>query len=265
VTCTLFPEFEKRTNQISAGDKQRVSDLYHLLEKAREAGGIPAQIFSISDSDGEVGTGGPDTRLCWDVYHIENYLVEPTFILSALRSIGVTESAVTNEVAVKSSLQSCAQQTIPELVQHQLRVRANRLLVSCVNLNCDPKRLDAAVAIGEAIRRSGDRIKATVDEKLSPETLAEWEATLTAEYEAALTDGNWMKRFRGRDILKRFVGRFGNGLSYEHFRELILSKMRDERYQPAGMKEVIDKILTANVGTRDDSKPAGVTVGSGGG
>ena len=56
-------------------------------------------------------------------------------------------------------------------------------------------------------------------------------------------DGGWTQTFRGRDVLRRFVGRFVTGIGYETFRDLIIARMRDAEYKPAGMKRVIDTIL----------------------
>jgi hypothetical protein len=80
---------------------------------------------------------------------------------------------------------------------------------------------------------------------LSLEYLKAREAQLCTKYEQSLADGSWIKTFKGRDILKRFAGRRTPSVAYEVFRNLIVSQMRDEGFQPAGMKAVVEKILAA--------------------
>jgi hypothetical protein len=49
--------------------------------------------------------------------------------------------------------------------------------------------------------------------------------------------------FRGRDVLRRFVGKRAASVSYEVFRNLVVSRMAEAGFQPAGMKKVIEQIL----------------------
>jgi hypothetical protein len=48
------------------------------------------------------------------------------------------------------------------------------------------------------------------------------------------------------DVLKRFVGKMALGVSYEVYRNLIVSRMRGDGFTPGGMKAVVDAILMAN-------------------
>ncbi|MEH2116364.1 hypothetical protein [Nostoc sp.] len=49
--------------------------------------------------------------------------------------------------------------------------------------------------------------------------------------------------FSGRDIINRFVAKFGQGIPYLKFRDLILARMRDNNFQPPGMKQIVDRII----------------------
>jgi hypothetical protein len=245
MTCSLFPEFGQRINAISAGDKRRVAGLYELLDKARGSGVLTTQFFAITDADDETESAIAATHLRWDVYHIENYLLEPRFILQSLREVGLSTDRVRDEGAVLEALRSLAIQTIPELLKHKLRVHANSRLVSSIDLGTNPRRSDAAQAIGEAVNRSSARLAQRIRDELGPDKLLALETNWRREYEVALSDGTWIKRFRGRDILKRFAGEFLRGMPYVFFRELILSRMRDAGFAPAGMRHVVETILNA--------------------
>ncbi len=246
MTGTLFPEFQARVNSISAGNRRRVADLYDILDKASSAGQIPGRFFAVTDSDGE----GPEilgvtTRFRWDVYHIENYLLEPAFVLKALQDINVTKTVDHNEESVLAALRTCAAETIPTLVAHRLRLLANRTLLESITLASDPARTDVAIAISEAVDRSRKRFEKAAIESISSTRLTELEQQYSQEAKAQLTSTQWLSKFRGRDVLSRFSGKYAGGVRYEVFRNLIISSMRDADYRPRGMKVIIDQILEA--------------------
>jgi hypothetical protein len=243
MTCTLFPEFEQQTNPISAGDKRRVADLYELLEKARRAGHLHARFYAITDADDEELPPGPSTRYRWDVYHIENYLLEPKFILAALRAVGISAEQIPDEAAVLANLKVCAQETIAALVAHKLRTLVNRQLVSAIDLGFEPTQQSVAEALSQAITRSHARIQKRLGTDISLTALQSAQDEYIAGFTTALADGSWLSKFRGREILRRFAGRHIKGMQYEYFRELVISRMAEAGYRPPGMKDVVNAIL----------------------
>jgi hypothetical protein len=182
------------------------------------------------------------------VYHIENYLLEPRYIAEVLRDLNGLVPPVADEKSILNSLCNCAEETISDLVAHQLRLTTNKTLVSCIDLGIDPTRKDVAVAISEAAIRSNKRIQVAVS-SLARASLENQAKALEKTARAQLLSGEWNRKFRGRDILKRFVGKHGQGLRYEAFRDLIIARMRDKEYQPEGMRSVVEQIL-------GDSAPA---------
>ena len=245
MTCSLFPDFEQQVNPISAGDKRRVADLYELLENARKAGHVHARFYAITDADDDAPIEGPATRFRWDAYHIENYLLHSKFVLGALRAIGVSATVLRDEKAVTAALQACAEETISALVSHRLCTSTNRTLVSAIDLRTDPQTTDPAGAIAEAIERSNERIQDRLASKLSRSNLEQEQLRYKKEYASALADGSWVVKFRGRDILSRFAGRFAQGMRYEYFRDLIINRMSEAQYRPQGMEAIVRKILAA--------------------
>jgi hypothetical protein len=246
MTTTLFPEFQSAVNTISGGDKRRVADLYELLNDARRAGHLPAKFYSITDRDenSERPRNAAASSYQWDVYHIENYLLEPQFLLKVLQELNAGTAPLDTEEGVMSELVACAAQTIPSLVAHQLRSKVNRAIVGCVDLGFDPTRSDIACALGEAIERSRARIEQTLSAELTEAKLSTVEANLIAAANEALRSGGWRESFRGRDVLKRFVNIHGGGLRYEAFRDLILARMRDAGHRPSGMQTIVEAILS---------------------
>lgn len=89
-------------------------------------------------------------------------------------------------------------------------------------------------------------MKSLVDEELSENNLRQLEYSTRDKLQEDLKDDTWLRTFRGRDILDRFVNQFFPGnIKYEIVRNLIVSRMRDHSFQPPGMKGVIDKIMAS--------------------
>jgi hypothetical protein len=242
MTCTLFPEFEEKVNTVSAGNKSRVIDLYELLETVRSAGHITQRFYAITDSDDDIQQS-PGKRFQWDVYHIENYLLEPNYILSALRAVGVEPEIIADELQVLNELKECAERTMNTLITHRLRGYVNKVVVNSINLGSAPSPPDAAMALFEALGRSRQRIEHVCNSQFSSEMLSKLQQQFAREYQVALEDGSWIRKFRGRDVLSQFAGRFVRGMSYEYFRDLIITRMSESHYQPAGMTQIISSIL----------------------
>ena len=178
MTCALFPEFEQRVNIISAGDKQTVSALYDLLERARGAGHIPGQFFAITDADDDL-TSRPTHHCQWDAYHIENYLLVPQYVLSALRTLGIGQSDMADEADVLAILFKCAEETIDGLIAHRLKKQVYHVMVSSIDLEFDPKRSDVAVALTEALERSTERMQKQLSVAASKHELIDMEKQLS--------------------------------------------------------------------------------------
>ena len=89
-----------------------------------------------------------------------------------------------------------------------------------------------------------ETISRLAETKYDLASLEKFEQSLLSDFEKSLAADSWRKRFRGRDVLKRFVGRI-HKTSYEVFRDLIVANMRDSSFQPEGMRSVIETILAA--------------------
>jgi hypothetical protein len=80
MTTALFPDFAAKVNMISGTNKGRVRQLHMLLERAASEAALPAKFFSICDRDSDPISDTVASALTWDAYHIENYLLERSFI-----------------------------------------------------------------------------------------------------------------------------------------------------------------------------------------
>jgi predicted ATPase len=240
MTTALFPTLQQKVNMVSAGNKQRVRGLHDVLSVALERGQVPMQIYSIVDSDADETNPLQDHSFAWDVYHIENYLLETGYILKIVKDLG--SNLYNTEEEVYEALRECARETLTNLVRHQLASSVHKRLVESIQTATNPNSPAVAPDLSDAIKRSVNKIIQLSDVDLGLAKLKEQEEALYADFEKSLAADSWRKRFRGRDVLSRFAGRV-NKVNYEVFRDLIIAAMRDARYQPPGMRTVIEKIL----------------------
>jgi hypothetical protein len=244
MTCTLFPQFQATTNPISGGNKRLVTELYELLEAASVKGHLPGQFYAITDSDDELSRRRSVPRKhAWNTYHIENYLLEPQYILRVLGDLNRAVGSVESIGGIESALKDCARATADQLIAHKLRKQLNHELMSSLDLSFDSGRRDIVAAFGEALRRCESRVAEVTQQALSNTGLKILERKLRNSTIRELHTGAWRRTYRGRDVLRRFVGAHAGGIAYEAFRDLIVARMRDAEFQPPGMKTVVDAIL----------------------
>lgn len=242
----LFPGIEEKVNLVSGGNRHRVETVHKILERSLEAAGqIPIKIYSVVDRDsGEEidSTDKTNRHYSWDVYHIENYLLESEFIYKLLESLGITHEDISSQNNIDCCLADIARSQIGTLIAHKIRLRINSKLVSTLNLNINPHSSSIAEEMHQSILNSEQRLSNCIQKDFCVETIGDWVTEEQRLLEGSLRQGNWKKHFKGRDILAAFAAKYINGMRYEYFRELIVSKMCEANYQPTGMKFVLDRI-----------------------
>ncbi|MEO0846184.1 MAG: AAA family ATPase [Cyanobacteria bacterium J06648_1] len=248
MVCTLFPEFRQSVNPLSGGNKKGVRKLHELLDRAVDSANISARFFSIVDRDLE-GENRHNTgkSFTWDVYHIENYLLNSRFILKVIEDNNLGNSGNLDHDKIDKLLKECAEETLNFLVYTKLQDEINNSVVRCIQIQTNPNQDKYAESLFLATEKSLNKIQNKLSNDFSLSNLQEKEQKIRYGFEQDLENNNWKKTFRGRDILKRFINKYNSENKakpkYEQFRNNIIARMRDEGYQPEGMKAVISFIL----------------------
>lgn len=238
----LFPKFATEVNIISGGNKSAVKRLKNALSKALHEGGIPMKVFSITDADLDENSNQELNSWQWDVYHIENYLINPEIILSVMKDFRPGTSLPSKE-ELTHQLKECAKECSQPLIRHLLEAEANKQLIDQINTKTDPHSASASSTLYTALTNSKKRIDSLLQNELTIEKLKAKEAALSEEFKSHFLNEEWITKHRGRDILKKFCGKYINEMKYEIFRNLILSKMSAMGYQPSGMEKILKLIL----------------------
>lgn len=155
MTSLLFPELASSVNLISGTNKGRVRELHILLEQAAARGALPAKFFSVVDRDSDMpDDSSPARALNWDVYHIENYLLEPKFILKALRDALGLGCPLDDEAAVARELHAAATETLRPMTKAEMERWANRQLVSQIRIGVSADSKSLSEDLKKSIRAS---------------------------------------------------------------------------------------------------------------
>ncbi|RYE53831.1 MAG: DUF4435 domain-containing protein, partial [Sphingobacteriales bacterium] len=239
----LFPDDLRGINLISGSNKIRVKLLHEILDRAHKNGDLPTKFYAIVDRDSEESVEDTKAvnRFVWDVYHIENYLLEPKIIAEVLTSLslGVTY----DEAIITEKLNEAARKVVPSMLVHKMRSYVNSAIVNSVTLGFDPNTLTIGVDLHNAAARSSIKVAGLIQSELSKDALNARELQYRQEFEQSFADGTWMNKLPGRDILKQFVDIEKVSVGYEVFRNLIVARMAQTLYKPAGMKNIIEKII----------------------
>lgn len=244
VIAALFPELQQRVNLVSGSNKVRVKALHETLRSLSQQRALPLKFYAITDRDSDSGSPVEGVgQYQWDVYHIENYFLSAAHVRTVTESLGVTTYG--SDEQLLEELKACAETHVTKLVRKELAAYANELLVGAIDTRSDPQSANVVNPLIDSIDRSRRRINNVVESELGGDKLRQRARQIEARFRASLEDGSWIEVFPGRNILKAFVDRNMSGVSYERFRNLILSKMRDSGHQPSGMKAIVEGILAS--------------------
>jgi hypothetical protein len=245
VVSRFFPELLECATLVSGTNKMRVQGLHKILDDASRSGAVPFTFFSITDRDSEpkASVSAGTRALTWDVYHIENYLLEPKYISSVLSALEISTNI--GEEQIWDELRECAKRTIPLMIRHDLIGLVNSRLVGAIQIKTDPNLEQQFPAILASVESSFEKLCTARDEHLTQELLEGKESELRDKYTTSISNAKWVSDFRGREILKKFVSNKRLPVKYEVFRNLLLSQMSDDGFQPEGMRGVVGIILDA--------------------
>lgn len=241
MAAILFPTYERRMNFISGGNKATVRRLHEALER-REDGGS-GLVFSIVDGDGsETVDDEGERRFTWDVYHIENYLLDPKVVLDVLRNITLEDTGFRDESEVEGAFRDIARDQIDRLVEHAVRTKVHEAIGHAIKLKGEEDDNDPAERVGERLRSSIDRLNDLTKDELCKNKLKEIADARRKVLETAVRGDDWKKEFRGRDLLKQFANQYTSGVRYEALRDMIVNTMVEQEIRPPGMLRVLEKI-----------------------
>lgn len=237
----LFPSHERRMNFISGGNKATVRRLHEALERRED--GSSGLVFSIVDKDdSETVDDEEKGRFTWDVYHIENYLLDPAVVLSVLKSITLQDTGFKDATEVEDAFRKIAKDHIDRLVEHSVRSKAHDAIGRAIKLKGEENDKDPAGRVSERVKSSIEGLSNLTTKELSENELRSVAESRRKVLEDAVEGDGWKKEFRGRDLLRKFADQYTVGVRYEVLRDMIVNAMAEQGVRPSGMLQVLEKI-----------------------
>lgn len=183
------------------------------------------QYFSIVD--GDIDRSEPDptegTRLFrLSVYHAENLLLDENEILETTQAMMGSKCPYKTADEVRECLQ--------KLVLEDAHLKKYAAALQ-----------DARIArLAKEAYDSVYRSKAGLTVQGACIEFHDVEAEAKTLLEASLLDDTWRSKCKGRELLKAYCGQLG--LKYEHFRNLLISRMKTP---PKALVDIMDRILAS--------------------
>ena len=239
----LFPSTAKSINFISGGSRANVQRLHETVESMISGGLARAEVLSVVDPDSDIWSRGirdKGNRLEWTVYHIENYLLNVTYIKRALDVVKLEGAGRLTEGQIEKLLEDAAEDLITPLALQRVRDRLTRRLRKAVEIHLESSRA-AANQLAEAVS-DATSVVSEIGAEYS-RAVAETEIdNAEREFRVMWSDGLWKEKFPGRGILTSLCSKLGGNIQYSVLRNAIVGEMAKDGYQPEGMAEVIERV-----------------------
>ena len=245
----LFPKLGEVATVVGAGgviQLEKVAEVFEAIEKQRYK---RRSVFAISDGDATTRRGQKPGkkrgRLKWDRYHIENYLLEEEYIARALKRL--TRDKKIQDLSasdVSSHLKKIARHLVDDFARERVETDLREGIRGASRLAGTAKQTvegqDVSVVLAQRTQEIAQLVSeyhATHGQEEQIRAKLEREKV---ELEDTLETDEWKRCFKGRDVIGRLVGEFGQGAPRDTFVTAVVREMQNDGYEPPGMRKVLE-------------------------
>lgn len=238
--AALFPEFANEVNLVSGESKSRVRQLHDLLEKVASDSNLDVTFYSIVDRDFDEKPAEGLTQYTWDVYHIENFLLDSAIIAETVNGLDIVKKRKQEEI--EAMLFDCAKELLDKVIDRQLTRHVGREMGESLVSKAIPGNDPIHLRFAEAAKISSERIARKLKGSLSESELEATAKELREKFERALKEDRWKEVFPGRSILRLLSEKLGIGVKYEILRNAVMNTLKRNEVRPSGMEKVLNEI-----------------------
>lgn len=219
----LYPPGAHHVSFVPAGNSATIRKTAERINELLSSSIEFQHYYSIVDGDIDRSLPAPAARngarlFQLPVYHVENFLLSNDVILAAAKDMLASRCPYASEADVETELK--------------------KVVLSPQHIKSYAKAMQDA-RLAKAAKEAWDAVfQRQVSTTQTVPIFAQTERDALATMQQALADGTWRDRCRGRDLLKGLCGRLG--LNYEHFRNVVISKLAAP---PAGLASIMNHIL----------------------
>lgn len=233
VITQLFPEWVGRANFVPAGSRTSAETSSARLREILGETGFSAKAVSICD--GDTGSSPADGRYYWPVYEIENFLLDPSVIRHALKTLSRSDPFASDEQVV-TALRSVAETQVEYLATVIVQRRINEQLLTAMNTGFG--RTSPKADLVAAAEASAQRMK---DVDVTEPTLLKLIEAEESRLQKSLTTDEFLSIFPGDRLLSALAGdHHQNAVA---FKNTCLEAARLLGLQPQGMRSILEQAI----------------------
>jgi predicted ATPase len=219
----LYPPGAYNVSFVPAGNSATIRKTAERINELLSASMDFQYYYSIVDGDIDRSLPAPistgNTRLFQlPVYHVENFLLSEDYILEVMGAMLASKCPYKTPKDIESELKLIV--LSPQHIKPLSRAMQDARLAKVAK--------DAWDAVFKGLDPSALRVV----------SFSQTEADALMAMQDAIADGSWREKCKGRDVLRALCAK--NGLNYEHFRNLVISKMTSP---PQGLAIIMKQIL----------------------
>lgn len=233
----LFPDYAERANFIPVGNRKMTTGVRVRLLEVLEEAGLAGKAASISDGDlGLVVEPQAPGQHQWPVYEIENFLLEPVILRSAL-SVLLRSDPYPNDTAVMDKLRELADSLVADLALDEVQYLLNGEFMSAIRIGADSRApLDGLKASSGTSQARVARIN------ISDGRISDLLDATKIKLKRFLASGEFLRRFPGDRLIRGFAGI--HGVLGDHFRNACLDAAHRAGHRPPGMAKTIQDAMS---------------------
>jgi predicted ATPase len=219
----LYPSSQYQVSFVPAGNSASVRKTAERVNELLSSSIEFQQYYSIVDGDLErsvPASAQASARLFQlPVYHVENFLIREDLVLSAARDMLGSKCPYSSLSEVEAALVDIV------LSPQHIKPYAKALQ--------DSRLAGAAKEAWDSVFKQQAHTTQTVP------SFSQTEADALTMMNQAVADKTWRDKCKGREVLKAFSGR--NGLAYEHFRNVLISKLASP---PPSLADIMARVFS---------------------
>ncbi len=255
---TLYPNLQGKVTFVPSGGVNPVMGIQRQIVDLLSIASPFTHFFAIRDRDfaraEEIQKWQKDAKeklFIWSKYHLENFLLDSSAIFGVLQTLLSERNPFSSPKDVEAKLREIAEseqeRVVVKWMQYELRRKVcSTVCKSSFNEKVQGTRRTSARR-GVVRKLNPSDLEKSAESRLASilseveevkSSLGKLIEDIRSSVEAALAGNEWRDVFPGREILKQFVQKYGQGIAYKHFKNLVANEI-----QRKGIPEEIQEYL----------------------
>lgn len=221
------------------GASEKVLDLLQTSSKYNYYYSIRDRDFLSEEERDRIIRSGNSRIFVWSKYHIENFLIDANVIFKVFSKLMPTDNPILNpEDCVKKIKEIAIEKRslfISKMVEYELNSLFKGRFLK-ISTDGDGYMHDALTKTQE--------IRKQLEELLTDDKIRALVRAKEVEFDEITQNQKWLDVLPGRLLLSLLWGKYGKGMTFEIFKNLLVDEISIQQRVPSEVKDVIDTIIS---------------------